>query len=81
MRRPFLVLTTTIALTAPALAANPLKDPQSPELRQCIAECMQKKDAADREICDTKCVKADIARHPQNANVPASGTDNRRPQK
>jgi len=80
MRRLFSIFMTSIALTAPALAANPLKDPQSPELRQCVAECRQKKDAADREICDTKCVKADAARHPQNANVPA-GPDHRQPQK
>jgi len=74
MRRHLLFLTTSLGLIAPALGANPMTDPQSPELRQCIAECMQQKDAADRETCDIKCVKEDAARQKQGAETsPAQG--------
>ena len=70
MRRFFSILTTSIALIAPALGANPVTDKPDPELLQCTAECAQKKDAADREACDIKCAKEDAARHPQNVDVP-----------
>lgn len=70
MRRLFLVLTTTVALVAPALAANPLKDPQSPELKQCIQDCRHEKDASAREACDVKCVKTDATRQKQSTETP-----------
>ena len=70
MRRLFLILTTTVSIVTPALAANPMKDEQSAELKQCIQECRQEKDATAREACDVKCVQADAARHPQNTEVP-----------
>ena len=79
MRRIFLILTTTVSFVAPALAAKPIQDQQSAELKQCIQECRQEKDATAREACDVKCVQTDAARHPQNTEVPV--TQDRRPQK
>jgi hypothetical protein len=67
MHRPILVLTASLLLIAPAVSADPLTDQQSPELKQCIQECRYEKDAADREMCDIKCVKADAARQKQDA--------------
>jgi len=79
MRRLFLILTTTAALIAPALAANPLKDQQSPELKQCIQQCRREKDASAREACDVKCVKTDAARQKQGTDTP--NTQGSQPQK
>ena len=79
MRRLILILTTTVALIAPALAANPMKDEQSAELKQCIQECRQQKDAAARETCDVKCVKTDAARQAQGTETP--NTQGSQPQK
>jgi len=79
MRRLFLILTTTVSIVTPALAANPMKDEQSAELKQCIQECRQEKDATAREACDVKCVQTDAARQKQGTETP--NTQGSQPQK
>ena len=72
MRRFFLILTTTLSVIAPALAGEPVKDNQSPSLKQCVRECMKERDATAREGCEQQCVLTDAARQKQNPVTPTS---------
>ncbi len=71
MRR--LIFITIALIFAPTFAAaSPIKDDDSPELKQCVYECRSEKDATAREACDVTCVKAEQARKKQNDAAPTS---------
>ncbi len=69
MRHTFLLLAILAITTGPAIA-RPIKDQQSPQLKQCVQSCKTEKDTTAHEGCLQHCVLDDAARQKTQSPVP-----------
>ncbi len=67
--RDLIFLATALMIAAEPALAKPVKDQQSPELKQCIRSCDKEADKTAQESCLVKCVKDDEARQKQKAGA------------